>query len=84
MPRNDRNNTTGDVDDDGERRGGGLIGALIAIIIVVIWLLVFALLIKMDVGGFGNNVMRPLIKDVPVLNKILPTVSDDDVAAVIG
>lgn len=84
MPRKDKNITTGELDDDGERKGGGLIGAVIAIIIVIIWLLVFALLIKMDVGGFGTNVMRPLIKDVPVLNKILPTVSDDDAAAETG
>jgi len=83
MPRKDKNITT-ELDDDGERKGGGLIGAVIAIIIVIIWLLVFALLIKMDVGGFGNNVMRPLLKDVPVLNMILPTVSDDDVAAETG
>lgn len=84
MPRKDKNITTDELDDDGERKGGGLIGAVIAVIIVIIWLLVFALLIKMDVGGFGTNVMRPLIKDVPVLNKILPTVSDDDVAAQTG
>lgn len=75
-----RNNTI-ELDEDGEKKGGGLVGAIIAIIIVIIWLLVFALLIKMDVGGFGTNVMRPLLKDVPVLNKVLPNVSDDDVAA---
>lgn len=70
--------------DEEEKSGGGLIGMFIAIIIIVIWLLVFALLIKMDVGGFGTNVMRPLLKDVPVLSYILPNVSDDNVAAESG
>lgn len=74
-----RENITDEFDED--RKGGGLIGFVIAIVIVIIWLLVFALLVKMDVGGFGNNVMRPLIKDIPVVNKILPSVSDDEVAA---
>ena len=40
--------------------------------IIFIWLAIFALLIKADVGGFGSSVMRPLIKDIPYLNKILP------------
>lgn len=79
-----KNNTISELDEDGEKKGGGLIGAIIAVVIVIIWLLVFALLIKMDVGGFGTNVMRPLLKDVPVLNRILPNVSDDDVAAESG
>lgn len=83
MARDD-DNMMNEFDDDGEKKGGGLIGAIIAVIIVVIWLLVFALLIKMDIGGFGTNVMRPLIKDIPVLNSILPNVSDDDVAAETG
>lgn len=74
-------NNTAQYDENEEKRGGGLIGALIAIVIVVVWLLVFALLVKMDVGGFGSNVMRPLLKDVPVLSAILPSVSDDEVAA---
>lgn len=77
------NRTLTELEDD-ERKGGGFIGVVIAIIIVIIWLLVFILLVKMDVGGFGTNVMRPLIKDVPVLNYILPNVSDDDVAAETG
>lgn len=75
--------TTG-YDENEEKRGGGLIGMLIAIVIIIIWLLIFALLVKMDVGGFGSNVMRPLLKDVPVLSAILPDVSDDDVAAETG
>lgn len=50
--------------------------ALIIILIIAIWLGIFALLIKMDIGGIGTK-LRPLIKDVPVLSKVLPDVSDD-------
>ena len=63
-------------EEEGEKGGGPLI-ALIAILIVAIWLAIFALLIKMDVGGFGSTVMYPILKDVPVLNKILPDVEED-------
>ncbi|MCR5302071.1 MAG: hypothetical protein K6E49_06485 [Lachnospiraceae bacterium] len=31
-----------------------------------------ALLIKLDIGGFGSGVLRPILKDVPVINRILP------------
>lgn len=65
-----------DEEEEGEKGGGPLI-ALIAILIVAIWLAIFALLIKMDVGGFGSTVMYPILKDVPVLNKILPDVEED-------
>ncbi|MFP4697248.1 MAG: MotE family protein [Eubacteriales bacterium] len=40
----------------------------------------FILLIKFDIGGLGNQVMRPLINDVSGLNVILPNeiVNDDE------
>lgn len=57
--------------DDGD--AGGLSVAMVTVIIIIIWIAILALLIKLDVGGFGSGVMRPLIKDVPVLNMILPT-----------
>lgn len=65
-----------DEEEEGEKGGGPLI-VLIAILIIAIWLAIFALLIKMDVGGFGSTVMYPILKDVPVLNKILPDVEED-------
>ena len=46
---------------------------IVTLLIIIIWLAIIALLIKLDIGGFGTNVMTPLIKDVPVLNKILPS-----------
>lgn len=41
----------------------------------------FALLVKLDVGGFGSSVLYPVLKDVPVLNKILPNVSDNSLSS---
>lgn len=52
--------------------GGGVSVFLVTVIIVVIWLAILALLIKMDVGGFGSGVLAPVLKNVPVINKILP------------
>ncbi|MDE6607443.1 MAG: hypothetical protein K2K54_06790 [Lachnospiraceae bacterium] len=51
---------------------GGFSVALVTIFIVIIWLAILALLIKLDVGGFGSEVLAPVLKDVPVINKILP------------
>lgn len=51
---------------------GGFSVALVTIFIVIIWLAILALLIKLDVGGFGSEVLAPVLKDVPVINKLLP------------
>lgn len=42
------------------------------IFIVALWLAVICAIIKLDIGGFGSNVLTPILKDVPVVNKILP------------
>ncbi len=42
------------------------------IIIVLVWLAIICALIKLDVGGFGSGVLAPVLKNVPVVNKILP------------
>lgn len=55
-----------------ESTGSRLVSFLIALVIIIIWLFVFALLIKMDIGGFGSNVLAPVLQDVPIINKILP------------
>lgn len=57
-----------------------LITLLIVLIIIAIWIAIFALLIKYDVGEFGSTVLRPMLKDMPVINKILPDVSDEQIA----
>lgn len=47
-------------------------------LIIVIWLVIFALLIKMNVGGIGSS-LRPYLKNVPVVNKILPAATDEEI-----
>lgn len=49
-----------------------LVSAIIILLIIFIWLGIFAVVVKTDIGGFGSTVMAPMLKDVPVLNKILP------------
>lgn len=55
-----------------EDEGGGALSALVVLFIILIWMAILALLVKLDVGGFGSDVLYPVLKDVPVLNKILP------------
>ena len=67
--------------DKEERSGGGkILTVLIIFLIVLIWLAILALLIKFDVGGLGSEVLRPVLKDIPVVNRILPDVSDEQEA----
>ena len=54
---------------------GSKIGlVVIALFIVLIWLAIIGVAIKADIGGFGSSVLYPLLKDVPYVNLILPTV----------
>ncbi|MCR5144003.1 MAG: hypothetical protein K6B67_01685 [Lachnospiraceae bacterium] len=59
-------------EDEEEASGGKLLIVAVAVLIIAVWLLILGLLIKMDVGGFGSTVLYPLLKDVPVINQILP------------
>lgn len=70
---------------DLEQEGSSLPIFFTTVAIICIWLAILCVLIKLDVGGFGSNVLTPVLKDVPVVNKILPTpktagnsVSDSD------
>ena len=56
-----------------EEEGSNIPIVLTTIAIVGIWLLILCVLIKLDVGGFGSSVLTPLLKDVPVVNNILPS-----------
>ncbi len=56
----------------GEEGGSKAAVFFVTLVIIVIWLAILALLVKMDVGGFGSTVLRPLLKDVPYINRILP------------
>ncbi|SDB11329.1 hypothetical protein SAMN02910298_00568 [Pseudobutyrivibrio sp. YE44] len=64
--------------EDEERLGigGGIIMAFVVLLIILIWLVIFAFLVKMDVGGFGSTVLFPVLKDVPYVNRILPGIEE--------
>ncbi|MCR4591080.1 MAG: hypothetical protein K5668_09700 [Lachnospiraceae bacterium] len=59
-----------DLNDDED--SGALSIILVTLFIILIWLAILGLLVKLDVGGFGSGVLTPVLKDVPVVNRILP------------
>ncbi len=64
-----------------DEEAGGVSVFFVTLVIVIIWIAILCLLIKLDVGGFGSGVLAPVLKDVPVVNKILPSetvVTTDD------
>lgn len=63
--------------EEQETVGGKLIVAFATLVIIAIWLGILALLIRLDVGGFGSTVLYPMLKDVPYVNKILPEVKPE-------
>lgn len=74
-----------DLDDD-ESTGPVVITTLV---IVLVWVGIICALIKLDVGGFGSGVLAPILKNVPVVNKILPdeatgSVDEDEQVSVAG
>lgn len=58
------------LEDEGD--SNGLMTFLATVLIVALWLAVICVVIKLDIGGFGSSVMKPLLKDIPVVNRILP------------
>ncbi len=65
--------------EEQETVGGKLIVAFATLVIIAIWLGILALLVRLDVGGFGSTVLHPLLKDVPYVNKILPEVKPAEI-----
>ncbi|MCR5310356.1 MAG: hypothetical protein K6E32_02915 [Lachnospiraceae bacterium] len=53
-------------------KGGGVSSFVVTTVIVLVWIAILCFLIKLDVGGFGSEILTPLFKDVPVINLILP------------
>ena len=49
---------------------------MVTFVIGLIWIAILCLVVKLDFGGFGSNVLTPILKDVPVLNLILPNQTD--------
>lgn len=61
-----------DQEEELEGEPGGLPVFLVTAFIVAVWIAILCVLIKLDVGGVGSNILKPILKDVPVVNKILP------------
>lgn len=84
MAKKDKKNNNGNrlnldgLDIEGEKKDNKFLQTAITIVIILIWLGIFAILIKLDVGGFGSNVLAPVIKDIPVLNRILPDMPENN------
>ena len=62
-----------------EKKSNKLVIILVTVLIILIWLAIFVLLVKLDVGGFGSKVLRPVLKDVPIINKILPDATNEEI-----
>lgn len=60
--------------------GGTILSIVIGIVILLILLGSIALFIKLDIGGLGSGVLRQYLKDVPVVNRVLPDVTDNQIA----
>ncbi len=71
-----------ELDESEGNERGSVSALLVTLFVVLIWIAILCLLVKMDVGGFGSNVLRPILKDVPVINRILPTQQQSDSANV--
>lgn len=69
-----------DMGEESKSTGGNkLLNILIVLIVIIIWLAIFALLIKMNVGGIGS-MLRPYLKNIPGINMILPDATDEEVS----
>lgn len=55
-----------------EEAGNGVSSFIVTTVIVIVWIAILCFLIKLDVGGFGSEILTPFLKDVPVVNRILP------------
>lgn len=71
MAKKNKKRKNSDVANE-EVKESTLLTILITILIIIIWLAVFVIFVKLDIGRFGSSVLAPVIKDVPVLNMILP------------
>lgn len=69
------------MDTEEKESGSKLATAVITFVIILIWLGIFVLCVKWDVGGFGSEVLHPVLKDVPVLNWILPDVEEEELVS---
>jgi flagellar motility protein MotE (MotC chaperone) len=65
--------------EEKKKSSGKLITILVILGILLAWIILFIVLIRSDVGGIGTS-LRPALKEIPVVNWILPPVSDEQIA----
>ncbi|MBO7362776.1 MAG: hypothetical protein J6U41_05215, partial [Lachnospiraceae bacterium] len=58
---------------ESDEDSGGFVTFIATVFIVLLWLAVIVVIIKLDVGGFGSGVLAPVLKNVPIINRILPS-----------
>ncbi|MDD3172556.1 MAG: hypothetical protein PHF63_02610 [Herbinix sp.] len=75
-----KNKADGNKKKDEKKEGNKVLTMLIVLLIVIIWLALFGIMIKLDIGGFGSGVLKPILKDVPLINRILPSESETQIA----
>lgn len=66
------------LDDNEEKLGSRILSVFFVFLIIIVWIAIFIALIKFDVGGFGSTVLRPVLKDVPIISSILPEASEEE------
>ena len=75
----------GEESEEGKSSIGSKIAMFfVTLIIIAVWLVILALLVKWDVGGFGSTVLQPVLKDVPYINKILPDTGETQEPVVVS
>lgn len=76
-----------EADLDDSAPGGGFSMLVVTLFIIAIWVAILVIIIKLDIGHIGSNVLAPIIGDVPILKEILPkdaTTETDDLEAYYG
>lgn len=66
------------LDDNEEKLGSRILSVFFVFLIIIVWIAIFIALIKFDVGGFGSTVLRPVLKDIPIISSILPEASEEE------
>ncbi len=65
--------------DETVKKDSSAKNAFLTLVIVIIAIVALLIAIRIDIGGFGSKVLRPLLEDVPVISAILPEKTDEEV-----
>lgn len=65
--------------EDGKKKHS-ILPTIIVLIIILFWLAIFAIFIKLNIAGLGT-MLRPVLRNVPVINQVLPEMTEAEIAA---